>query len=207
MLVQDHVLGAISIQSDKAEAFDQDDIVVLQSIADSLSGAIVNARLLSEVQANLDEIQMLHRQYLRRAWSEVVQGQGELAYTYQAPIVIEASGNERSLQVPIRLRGEVIGSMALEAEGPAGASGAAPGWAPEELALIDSIADQAALALENARLLDETQQRAEKERMRASLSTKVWSSTSVETILRTTLQELGSSLGAVEGFIQLEADE
>lgn len=204
IMVQDQVLGAISIQSDKAEAFDDDDITVLQGIADSLGSAIQNARLFTEVQNSLDEIQTLHRHYLQQAWSDVIQSQGELAYTYQPTYLGETADAANTIEVPLKLRDQVIGRLTLEADDGGATSDT---WSPEKLALIETIADQAALALENARLLEETQHRAEYESVRASIANKVWQSTNVDTILRTALQELGASLGAVEGIIQLEADK
>lgn len=206
ILAKDKVLGALTIQSSIAEAFDEDDIIVLQGIADSLGSAIENARLFSEVQSSLKEIQRLHRQYLQRAWQDTLQAHEQLAYTYQAPDIQEAAGDPRTIRVPILLREQQIGNLVLEAD--PSASGPAPSsWSSEELSLIVAIADQAALALENARLLNETQQRAGQERIRASVTDKVWASTNVESILQTALEELGVSLGAIEGLIQLEINE
>ena len=63
--------------------------------------------------------------------------------------------------------------------------------------------DQAALALENARLLDETRQRAEQEKVASGISSKVWASADIDTILRTALKELGTALDASEAVIEL----
>jgi GAF domain-containing protein len=76
-------------------------------------------------------------------------------------------------------------------------------FTPEELFFIDSVIDQAALALENARLLDETRQRVEQEKVAAGITSKVWGSTDIDTILRTALKELGTALDASEAVIEL----
>lgn len=44
-----HVLGAMTVQSDQENAFDDEDLIVLQGIADSLAAAIENARLYQQV--------------------------------------------------------------------------------------------------------------------------------------------------------------
>lgn len=212
IISQDRALGALTIQSERPAAFDENDIIVLQGIADSIGTAIENARLFAEVQDSLEEIQGLHRQYLERAWGEVIQSETELAYTYTSTAA--ASGDLestiRTLEVPIKVRDQVIGSILLEAEPPDDSTrGISPGgeWTPAEIALIENIAAQAAQALENARLIDETQRRAEQERLRASITGKVWAAPDIDAILRTTIAELGKTLQASEGTIQLELAE
>lgn len=194
---QQNILGALTIQSTVEAAFDQDDLTVLQSIADSLANAIQNARLFEQVQSNLDEISTLHRQYLHRAWMQVLETQGPQEFVYLS----EAAGRNGSsethpFELPIRLRDQVIGKFALETSPnhPIGT---------EEQALIEAVVNQASLALENARLLDETRQRADREVIASDISTRIWSSSDIDTILRTALQELGSSLDAVQGSIEL----
>jgi GAF domain-containing protein len=54
------IIGAVSIQSAESQAFDEDDITVLQGLADSLATAIVNARLFQETQNQLYELNTLY---------------------------------------------------------------------------------------------------------------------------------------------------
>ncbi len=236
---QEEALGALTIQSTRESAFDKDDVAVMQGIADNLASAVVNARLFAETQTSLDEIQTLHRQYLESAWVETLQSQGALQYTFYSPLkgarIVEGSAGEakvgtaldqleriqaasessrlRTMELPIRLRDQVIGVLTLEAEprseagGGTAGGGTAADWTLEEKTFIESVMDQAALALENARLLDETRRRAEQERLTAGIAGKVWASSSVDKILRTALQELSASLGVSEGTIRLEVKE
>jgi len=57
------------------------------------------------------------------------------------------------------------------------------------------------------RLLDETQRRATRERLTARIAAQVRSSTEVDTILRTAIQELGQGLRASDGLIRLGVGE
>jgi GAF domain-containing protein len=214
------LLGAMTIQSSQEQAFDQDDIVILQGIADGLASAIENARLFQATQSSLEEIRTLHRQYLEQAWQAETAIRGEIAYTYEdktgatsGPLVgIAAGGNgdgkaaqsKALLEMPIRLRDQVIGSLVLDPGLPGTMGVATPhDWSAEELALIEAVTNQAALALENARLLEETRRKVNQEHTAAAITSKLWASADIETILRTALQELGSSLGAREGLIEL----
>ncbi|MGE5376355.1 MAG: GAF domain-containing protein, partial [Bacteroidota bacterium] len=55
ILAGQRVLGAVSIQSYKQNAFDQDDLRLLQTLANSMSVALENARLFDETQLLLKE--------------------------------------------------------------------------------------------------------------------------------------------------------
>jgi GAF domain-containing protein len=219
IISQHHVLGALTIQSEKPSAFDQDDILVFQGIADSLAIAIDNARLFNEARTNVEEVKTLHRQYLRQSWTDVMAARNMLSFTYEASgepadespgehdEEVSTPGKLRTLDTPIKLRDQVIGKLSIEAKARADFGNGSEEWTAEERALIESVTNQAALALENARLLEETQRWVEQERVAANISGKVWASTDITTILRTALQELGSSLRASEGMIQLSTDE
>ena len=212
IISQQEVLGAISVQSEKEAAFDEDDILVLQGIADGLATAIENAHLFEEVQANLEEIQSLHRQYLAQSWIQTLQSKGPLAYTYQkqghsdTQPVIEAGGEHRTLEVPMSVRGQVIGKIQLKAR-PGSEPGMEGEWTPEELALVEAVSAQTAISLENARLVEESMLHATQERMVANISSKIWASSNIERILSTALQELGSTLQVTEGEIKLEIEK
>jgi GAF domain-containing protein len=58
------------------------------------------------------------------------------------------------------------------------------------------VAERLALAVENARLLEEAQRRAARERLIAEISTRLRASLDPDTVLKTTVQELGRALRA-----------
>jgi GAF domain-containing protein len=205
MVSGDQVLGALSVQSAEPEAFDQDDIIVLQSIADSLGIALENATLFQQTQANLDEIRKLHSQYLVQSWRDVAVHPELLSYTFVNPESTsrleddQRSDNGKStIDFPLMLREQIIGHLTLEAD---------EEWSQDEKTVIEAVTNQAALALENVRLLEETQRNAERDRTLASLTGRIWAATDIDTVLRTAIQELGQTLGAMEGIIHLEVLE
>jgi GAF domain-containing protein len=196
ILTAERVIGALTIQSTRPRAFDQDDITVLQSIADSLGTAIENARLFSEIQTNLEEIQSLERQTIRRAWSDLPYRPADLHYIFETNSSSYRPESGEVVDVPLSIRGEVIGTLKLEID--------RKELSPEERSLIEGVAYQAAQALENVRLLEETQRRAERDRVAANVSARIWASTDIDAILRNALHELGRALNASEGEIRLE---
>jgi GAF domain-containing protein len=189
-------IGALTIQSEKSEAFVQEDIVVLQNIADTLAAAIENARLFEETEHNLEELRISQRAYVTKAWSGAAhENEG---YEYAAMAEELAPNVEvTTLDVPLVLREQIIGQLHLEGQ---------QDWTPEERNLVESVATQAALAMENARLLEESQQIAQRERLAADITGKIWSSPNTDVILQTAIKELGRALRADEATIELKVD-
>ncbi len=60
LMVGDHVLGALNVQCKYHHTFSADNVRILQILADQLSVAIVNARLLLETRDNLAKHRLLH---------------------------------------------------------------------------------------------------------------------------------------------------
>lgn len=127
----------------------------------------------------------------------------EQAMTQREVVVQSTMGDEATqaaLVAPIMLRGEVIGALGMhEIEG-------GRRWTDDEITLIRDVADQIALAIENARLLADTRRRAEREQIITDISARVRSSMNLETILQTAVRELGAALGTDRAFIRLGAD-
>jgi len=101
------------------------------------------------------------------------------------------------LYVPVRIRNQTIGILKLQQTDEVGQ------WEAEDIKLMETLAEQISLALESARSYEETQGRAEKERVLANISSKVRSSTDVNEILQTAVQELAQAFKVSNGVIQL----
>ena len=182
------IIGAMTIQSERVGYFSQEDIKILQSVANQVANAISNARLFSEAQQRMEELQRLQRQQAVETWLDYTEQVGTLGYLYdlnqvqplppdsplevppevwQGQLVVRdrASGNDgAALLAPIDLHGEAVGVLELESE-------ADRSWEEEDRALVEEVRDQLALALENRmlyaksqRALAETQRRAEEVR-------------------------------------------
>ena len=202
----DAVFGAMTVQSAQQEAFDEDDVIVLQGIADSLATALQNARLFQQEQGSLEEIRALNRQYVVQAWTKGGQGLRSSQVTYVNDQLVSSDASEPAAsaepgsgaEFPLTLRDQVIGQIQLDVD--------RASLLPEDIELVEQITTQAALAMENVRLLEETQRRAGQERLVADIVQKARASTDVDTILRTALGELGRALGAEDGQIALQVN-
>jgi GAF domain-containing protein len=223
------ILGALSLQSTHKAAFIEDDIAVLQTMADQVAVAIENAVRFSQTEAALEELQAVQRRYLAQAWRDflarrpvaqvdhtqpgtepgdeeflrearraaVVHGQTVAAGSPPPGADGQAATSRAALVVPLKLRGQVIGTMTLhetDHQRP---------WEAEEIALAETIAEQTALTVENLRLMDETQRRAARERLTREITDKMRRATSVEGIVQTAVDELFNALGASRTFVRL----
>jgi GAF domain-containing protein len=197
ILGKSKVLGALTIQSDQAGAFDENDILILQGIADSLAIAMENAQLFQQNQRDLEEIRALNKQYLQHAWSET-NIRGDLQVTYHNPYNNSGSGSQ-SVQVPIIIREQPIGKVTLDTGGKQLSS--------EELAVVEAITTQIALALENARLLEQTTRRAERERKVLDITSKIRSTNDIDRMIQIAVEELQLALGAARAQVILNGKE
>jgi len=197
MISGSQVIGALTVQSIQEKAFDEEDILVLQGIADSLAIAIQNARLFQQAEASLREVRSLHQRYLGEAWSEMISLQGDLTYAFENPASDHPSdGQPFKIEKSIAIRDQVIGTLMLESDQPT--------WEPEDEAFVDAVISQAAVALENVRLLEASQQTSQHDRILAELSSQAWSAADVDQILKNTLRQLVQALQASHGTIVLE---
>lgn len=194
------VLGAMIVHSTEAKAFNQDEITLLQGLANSLSTALVNAQLLQQLEHSLEETQALNRQYLLESWKDVTRQVENRQFSTHAGQNTSTDLNQESggakYRYPLRLRDQEIGQLTLDID--------REGLSDEENAFIEAVTTQAAVALENVRLLEKNQRQASYERLLSDISRKARSSTDLDTILRVTIQELGRVLGASDGVIRLE---
>jgi len=190
LIVGEQVFGALDMQATKEDAFTAEDLDTLQNMAYQLSIALENARLFREARHSLSELRATQRQYLDNAWTTMASEQA-LEYGIGDE---ESIGETNELEVPLTLRDQIIGRIKLATN---------EEWTAEQRGLVESIATQAALALENARLVEASQSTAARERLANEITSKIWASSNVDAILQTTIRELGRAFEAFEVNIEI----
>jgi GAF domain-containing protein len=223
--IGEQILGVLDVQSTQPTAFTSEDLTLLTTLADQVSIAIENARLFTDTRQALTELQSTQSQYLRQAWERVVVEQPQSGFVYDygklKPLDIttrevwkspdggqpqaiapsqDMNGVERSaapaLAVPIMLRGQEIGAFNFEEIAPDHT------WSEEEIGMIKAVADQVGLALENARLLEATQQRAERDHRIHEITDKMRRAVDMDTLIQTAVREMAAVLGVPEAYVQ-----
>jgi GAF domain-containing protein len=153
------LIGVLDVQSVEAAAFDDEDVAVLQTMADQVALAIDNARLLQEAEGRIQEIHSLLRRESQEGWERIAGARLGWGYVYDGARVVPQAQDqgqsfalleeEPQLTVPLRVRGASIGELKLKLGDRSPTA--------EEEALIQEVLDQASQALESARLFQETQ--------------------------------------------------
>jgi GAF domain-containing protein len=206
--VGERTIGVLDVQSSDAAAFGAEDIEILGLLANQAAVAIENSRLLAEARAALQARSDIGARELAR-----IAALGEVAgYEYmpergvtrtaalptEAPDSAAASRTGAAVEFPVRIRGQVAGILRAEA--------LAPGrqWTAYEVGLLQAVADRAAIALENAGFLSESQRRAAKERTIGEISARIGASSRFESILQTATRELSRALGGSQVSVHID---
>jgi GAF domain-containing protein len=168
--------------------------------------------LYEETRKALEEAQNLHRQYLQQEWVKELDEHAFPSYAFTQKGVVaaerdrspevqkaiktgeiviippaqDAPENEPyAMVVPIKIRGEVIGVIRLKES-----MATQKGWSEEEITTISSVAEQVGLALESARLFEQTVRRADRERKVLDITSKIRSTTDTQQMIKIAMEEL-----------------
>jgi len=196
LIVGDRVIGALDVQSQREADFSPDDISTLQGMTNQVAIAIENARLFKEMDQTLEELRQANRQYVVNSWSQKLKGE---KLDFSTKTFASTDGGEiDEIEIDLNLRDQNIGYIRLQTDNE---------WNQEDQSWVESLATQVAISLENARLIEESQESALRERLSASIVQKIWASNSIDNILQTAVRELGRALEASEATIELKIEE
>jgi GAF domain-containing protein len=216
------VVGVLDVQSNRASAFDDEDVAALGTVADQLAVAIENVRLFDDMQRAVQESAALSDAYTRQSWQDVARSSRQHGYRYrgmgvehapdrspeaaqalqsgQLVVTSQAAGDGEAgntVAVPVKLRGQVIGVLDFQVEGPS--------IAPEMVSLVEQVAERLALSLESARLLRTTQQSAAYQQLLGQVTTRIRQTLDVQTVLKTAADEVREAMGLPEVVIHLKS--
>ena len=210
------VIGVLDVQSTHPSAFNEDDIDTLSTLANQIAIVLRNLEIEEE------------NRFISTTGKKFTRAEREKGFTYQPeggivsssslpeknPAVAKAlvsgetivlnstvKGTSPTLAVPVKLRDQVIGIIHIQSREEN------RNWTDDEVALVLAVSDRAGLALDNARLLEETERRAAKEHVISEISTRIGAATDVETILRTAVSELGAQISGAQVTVEIGGGE
>jgi GAF domain-containing protein len=208
--VRSRLIGVLDVQSIESEAYKEEDVKILQILADQLALAIDNARLIKESQRTLQALEYAYGQEAKLAWERRL-AKKPLAYVYNRidvrPIAVlpENQTNpqedaKHQLAVPILIRGQALGNIILKRD-----REMSP-WNMEDRTLVEDAVAQIASALENARLLEEIRSRARQEQLIGQVSAQFQGSLDMDAVLRAAVRQLGQLPGVSEASIHISPE-
>lgn len=212
---------------------DENLTATFQALADSITLAIDNVRQYESAQARLQEnerlveetrkalreVERLNERLTGQAWADYLQGFGQVMgltvdfeqdavnpHADLTPTLQEAMqikhlvqnqvGDRQVIAVPLRVRGRVIGAMEFELD-------EQRAFSPEDFDMVQEVSERFGLALENARLVDESQRVAQREALVNQISTRLQSSNDVDAMLGEAARSLQNVLKAPKVAIRL----
>ncbi len=152
----DQVLGVLDVQSDRAGAITDDDRLLLEGLCGQIAVAIEQTRLRQEMEERLQELNRLYRAMRHEGWQAFQETLDvSTGYLFEQggvkPVKEIGLVEELFAPIPIALPGgEVLGKMAV-------AHDSHRPLTPDDQIFLEQVAEQVALALESARLFEQTQ--------------------------------------------------
>jgi GAF domain-containing protein len=224
--IRDRIVGVLDAQSERPGAFTENDTNTLSILADQIAIALENAQLFTQTQQALSEVQALYYQNLQEGWKIFSREKEYIGYQQSLTsgkkltqlvetdeirqsinrgevLIFHADGvtEEAAIVAPIKLRGQIIGTMKIKA--PAKNRQ----WSNDEVNLAETISERLSIALENARLIQISQRQAIKEQTISEVTGKIGASINLKSVLQTAVEELGRAMPGSEVVIQFEKND
>jgi GAF domain-containing protein len=215
------IIGALDVQSQESAAFDDEQVTVLQALADQVAIAISNARLFQQVQESLEAERQAYGKMSASAWQEVLRARPTLGQRYdpqgilptdrqwraemkqaaqQGMSVLSQDKVSAKATAPIKVRDQVIG--VLDAHKPTNEL-----WTDEEVSLLETLTEQLGVALDSARLYQDVQRRAAREQLAGAITARMRESLDIERVLKTAADEMFQALPLDHIAIRLAPEE
>ena len=185
-------VGLLLIAYREPQLFTPAETQMLQALAGQIAVSLRNQQLVHEQMLARQHLDEINRRLTGQTWQQYLSVLGGAIRTIDVgpgmPAEADASPLPTALSAPVVIHGQEIGMLRLE--------DAAPDreWTPNERALIQAVAGEVAIAVENARLIEQTERRAQREHIVAEISNEMFAANDIESILRTAGDELGSVL-------------
>jgi GAF domain-containing protein/HAMP domain-containing protein len=221
--IGERVLGVVGLQdfSDTA-AFSEDQERLAIALANQLAVTLDNLRLAEEAQRALADLDAANRLLTGQAWQRYAHRSGSLSGEWRGgqwttssdergvedaevhlptsnlqPPTSNLQPSTSSLKVPVKVRDQTIGEFDLLPLDPQ------QEWTADDVAFAQALVDQVGQAIEMARLLEETERLAGRERLINEINSRVRQTVSVDGILKAAVDELGRSLKAARVFAHI----
>src|SRR5512132_1967872 len=159
ILAREKLAGALNVRTLAPREFTREEIDLLVAIAGQVAQTIEHAKLYSEAQQRVGELEALARiseavsesLYIEESLEAIVRTTVESTHATGAAIVLEdgriawpeGRAGAHAVRLPLRWRGRTIGELVVDRDTP---------FSDDDRQLLEAIASQAAVALEHGRM-------------------------------------------------------
>ena len=233
LISRGEVLGALTIQSTQQDVFDPATISVFETMADQVAVALDNANLFAQSQQSLESLRSVYGQITIEGWRKLLDENPQLGYrseigaplsqdigwspelvtTYRMGQTNHGKAGDGSytqklnstnqledsyyLGIPLKVREQVIGVLGCYKSISRGE------WSQEEISFMEDVSQTVSNALDSARFFNETQLRAENERLIADVTGQLRQTLDIDTVLTTAVREIQRILNLAEVEIRV----
>jgi len=172
----------------------------LQALAGQIAVTLRNQQLVREQTLARQQLDEINRRLTGQVWQKYVRDRGEVMRKVDVGLSVSQDMSaplSSELAVPVLIHGETIGRLRLEDVAPDRE------WTPTERALLQAVAGEVAIAIENARLIEQTQRNAQREQTISAITGQIYSTTDVKQLLQITAEELRRATGSARAVVRL----
>jgi GAF domain-containing protein len=185
LLAGSQPVGLLQLAYRDPRTFTPTEIQQLQALAGQVAVALRNQQLVREQHLAHQQLDEINRRLTGQVWEQYAQLRGQAVRKIDVgPGVQFAQPAAAELTAPVMIHGQEVGRLRVE--------DAAPDreWTPNEKALIEAVAGEVAIAVENARLIEQTERRAQREERLNQIAQQLRRTTDIQTILQTATEQL-----------------
>jgi GAF domain-containing protein/HAMP domain-containing protein len=191
-------LGILIVGYRQARPFSADYLQTLVTLSSQAAIVIQNRRALAETQTALKQLNLVNRRLTGEAWRDYTASLGGALTIQDVVPDLQDKALPATLDAPIMVRGEPIGALQLDDVNPDRT------WNAHDRTLLEAVANEVAVAIDNARLLEQVQLDAEREHSLSHIVTTISRAASMNDLmamaLELTLETIGFDCGLATLF-------
>ncbi|MBI5564893.1 MAG: GAF domain-containing protein [Chloroflexi bacterium] len=192
-------LGILIVGYRQARTFSADYLQTLVTLGSQAAIVIQNQRSLAETQAALKQLDAINRRLTGEAWQAYTAPLGGALTIQDVAPGAQGASPAADLSTSIVVRGEPIGALKLQDVDPDRA------WSAGDRALLEAVASEIAISIDNARLLEQTERRAQREQFITEVSRKMLAASNMQSIIQIAGDELSRALTTARVKVEIGA--
>ncbi|CAG0926662.1 Methyl-accepting chemotaxis protein McpH [Thermoflexales bacterium] len=173
----------------------------LQALTGQIAVTVRNLQLVHEQTLARQQLDEINQRLTGQAWQQYLKASGGVARKIDVGPGVPGDGSASplpaALSAPVLIHGTEVGRLRLEDTAPDRE------WTSNEMALIQAVAGEVAIAVENARLIEQTERRARREARLNQIAQQLRQATDMQSILQTAAEQLSQALDTSHAQAQL----